>query len=127
LSAAGLSSLFSLLGSCAPLACGSRREQVFASARFLHPLLYLSVRWTSTPVGRSAVHQIPAVQSQATPPAREDHRSPFDSARRSRLRMRSLCLHPAAGSARLVAARTYSLVPILFRCLQALGQLSVPR
>jgi hypothetical protein len=37
LSAAGPSSPFSLLGSCAPLASGSRREQVFASARFLHP------------------------------------------------------------------------------------------
>jgi hypothetical protein len=32
-----------LLGSCAPLVSGSRPEQVFTSARFLRPSLYLSV------------------------------------------------------------------------------------
>jgi hypothetical protein len=72
-------------------------------ARFLRSLLYLSVRWSSTPVGRSAVRQIPAAQSQATPPVHEDRRSPFDSARRSHLHMRSLSLCPVAVSAQLVA------------------------
>jgi hypothetical protein len=104
LSAASPSSLFSLLGSCTPLVFGSHREQVFASARFLRLLLYLSVWWTSMPIGRSAVRQIPAIQSQATPPAHEDRQSPFDSARHSRLRVRSLGLHPVAGFAHLIVS-----------------------
>jgi hypothetical protein len=57
-SATDLSSLFSLLGSCMPLVSGSHLEQVFASAWFLRPSLYLSVQWSSTPVGQSAVRQI---------------------------------------------------------------------
>jgi hypothetical protein len=48
------------------LVSGSCPEQVFTSARFLRPSLYLSVLWSSTPVGQSAVRQ---VRSQISPAA----------------------------------------------------------